>query len=99
MYTVMELLNYLTRERGKTMKIEFIGKQMNNTKFESNEDGTYNLDFTTLCKTKLGEVICACAIEKLSIIDCANLIKGTNNSKITITIETEEPKKKSFWKR
>lgn len=96
---MMELLSYLTRERGRIMRLEFIGKQMNNTKFESNEDGTYNLEFTTPCKTMLGEVMCVCTIEKLSKDDCATLIKETNNSKTTITIETEESKKKGFWKR
>lgn len=94
-----ELLSYLMRERGKIMRLEFIGKQMNNTKFKSNEDGTYNLKFTTPCKTMLGEVMCVCTIEKLSKDDCATLIKETNNSKTTITIETEKPKKKNFLEK
>lgn len=81
------------------MRIEFIGKQMNNTKFESNEDGTYNLEFTTPCETVLGETMCTCILEKVSKDDCATLIKEINNSKTTITIEAEESKKKSFWKR
>lgn len=82
------------------MRLEFIGKQMNNKKFESNEDGTYNLKFTTPCKTMLGQVMwCVCTIEKLSKDDCAILIKETNNFKTTTIIETEKPKKKGFWKR